>query len=207
MLFARLFDISSCAYSKTPNSTRRSASPTLTSLAKRRRSLPETPSIPSTSVGKRMRFGMRRSNRNSTTTTAASWRPLAPSYFPGATPSLSKTHTFSCESWRTGLQSVLQSVLRSGLPKPLLYINQRIEDVLHATLFWRRQESWVGRERPPTSRVAPGQLCSVPASSRAAFLYAGFHADLAAALAKAPTNNLLIPTRENCRACLDPHVN
>src|SRR5712692_247169 len=93
------------------------------------------PSSLCTSVGKRMRFGMRRSNRNSTTTTAASWRPLAPSYFPGATPSLSKTHTFSCESWRTGLQSVLRSVLRSGLPKPLLYINQRIEDVLHATLF------------------------------------------------------------------------
>src|SRR5713101_2312239 len=126
-----------------------------------------------------MRFGMRRSNRNSTTTMAESWRSLAPSYFPGATPSLSKTHTFCCESWRTGLQSVLRSVLRSGLPKPLLYINQRIEDVLRATLFWRRQRPWVGRERPHTSRVAPGQLCSVTACTRAAIIHEGFDGAIA----------------------------
>ncbi len=47
--------------------------------------------------------------------------------------------------------------------------------------FWRRQGPWVGRERPPTSRVAPGQLCCVAACTRAALLHAGF----AAAVAKA----------------------
>src|SRR5713226_4428554 len=41
---------------------------------------------------------------------------------------------------------------------------------------WRRQRPCVGRERPPTSRVAPGQLYCVAACTRAALFYAGLAA-------------------------------
>src|SRR5712692_5701128 len=95
---------------------------------------------------------------------------------------------------------VLPPVERNGLMKsrlrgfyglryaPLRCIQLNLQPLrLVAFISWRRQRPCVGRERPPTSRVAPGQLCSIAASSRAAFLHAG----LAATFAKPPTKNLI----------------
>ncbi len=70
------------------------------------------------------------------------------------------------------------------------FLNQKLGKRASRKAALRRAKLLAERVSAPR-----GQLCGVPASSPAAFLHAGF----AAALAKAPTNNLLIPRRENRR--------
>jgi len=95
------------------------------------------------------------------------------------------------------MKSPLRQFLRSRLRPPVVHLAGSAAGCALQVLFLSGgKDPWVGRERPPTSRVAPGQLCSVSACPRAAFLHAGF----AAAVAKAQTNNLLIPRRENRHA-------
>ena len=99
---------------------------------------------------------------------------------------------------RNGLmKSRLRQFLRSPLRFPVVHLAESAGAYALRVLFLGGgTDHSLGRERPQTSGVVPGQIRSVSACSRAAFLHAG----LAAALAKAPTNNLLILRRENRRA-------